>query len=378
MTLDELRRHFPHTEQMIYMNHAATAPLSRPVIEALDRYLEQRHRTRVENYTDVLPVVAETKARLAELLGTHPARVEFAANTSAGLNVLAEGLDWQPGDRIALPGCEFPANVYPFMNQRRRGVEVDVIPHDRGIVTLDAIERTLTPRTRLLTLSWVQFLSGYRVDLDAVGRLCRSKGVLLCVDAIQGLGALRLDVEASGVDFLACGAQKWLMGTQGLGFIYVTEALQERLTPVAGWLHGPVDWDDFFDYELRFHPDASRFRLGTLNHLGVVALHAALGLYLEAGPAWCEAQVLDRARSLAAGLEQLGLERYGSTDPDHTSGIVTFELAAPDALLAHLGRHGMCASVRNRKLRFAPTYYNTPEEVARVVEEVAAFGTTRA
>lgn len=377
MTLDALRRHFPHTADTVYLNHAATGPFSTRVVAAIEAFVRDRHGANIENYQAFLPVLEEAKARVARLVGAAPARVEFQPNTSYGLGVLAEGLDWQPGDRVAVPACEFPANVYPFMNLASRGVAVDFIPHDRGVVTLEAIARALTPRTRLLTISWVQFLSGYRADLPAIGELCKAHGVLFCVDAIQGLGALRLDVGACGVDFLACGTHKWLMATQGLGFLYVTEALQAQIRPPAGWLHGPVDWDDFFNYELAFHPDASRYRLGTINGIGVAALHAALGLYFEAGAAWCEAQVLDRARALGAGLDGLGLRRYGTDDPAHASGIVTFEHPDPEGLYAYLMERGFHGSLRNRMIRFAPTYYNSPDEVDAVLDAVRAFGTGR-
>lgn len=373
MDLQALRRHFPHTETSVYVNHAATGPLSTPVMAAIDRYLQQRHAGEIDNYFAFAPVVDETKQRLAALIGTDERRVEYVPNTSYGLNLLVSGLDWQAGDRIAVPGCEFPANVYPFLSLARRGVEVDFIPHDRGVVPLEAVERTLTPRTRLLSISWVQFLSGYRADLEALGALCRDRGVIFCVDAIQGLGALRLDVEACGIDFLACGGHKWLLGTQGLGFVYVSEALQERIHPPAGWLHGPVDWDNFFDYELAFHDDASRYRLGTLNHVGVAAMHAALGLYAEAGVASCEAHVLALARRLAEGLERLGLRRYGTDDPRYASGIVTVEHPEPEGLFEALARRSVRAALRQRMIRFSPTYYNTPGEIDAVIDAVSAY-----
>lgn len=376
MTLDALRQLFPHTQATIYLNHAATGPHSVSVVDALHGSIEDRHRGAIENFEAFMPVLDATRERLATLVGAAPATVELAPNTSYALNVLAEGLDWQPGDRIALPACEFPANVYPFLHQQRKGVEVDFIPHRDGVLRLDDIAAALTPQTRLLTLSWVQFLSGFRTDLEAVGRLCRERDVLFCVDAIQGLGALRLDVERCGIDFLACGGHKWLMAPQGVGFLYVRPSLMERLTPMAGWLHGPVDWERFFDYELAFHPDARRFWLGTLNSLGVVGLHAALGLYQKAGPAWCERQVLDRAHQLAEGLDALALERYGTDDPAHASGIVTVRHAEADAVFAYLKERGVTASVRNRMLRFAPTYYNSPGEIDRALDLLQRYGQT--
>ncbi len=377
MTLDDLRRHFPHTETWAYLDHASTGPLSQPVMDAVGAFLDQRHRTKPNNYLDVEPIVARAWDRLGQVIGAPTERVEFAPNTSAALNVLAQGLDWQPGDRVAVPACEFPANVYPFLGLEDRGVELDFIPHERGTFTVEDVERTLTPRTRLVSVSWVQFLSGFRADLAAIGALCRDRGVLFCVDAIQGLGALQLDVSHVPIDFLACGGQKWLLGMQGTAFFYVTEALQARLRPVRGWLNGPMDWDDFLSYPTDFHDDARRFRIGTLNHAGIVGLDAALGLYLDAGPAWCEAQVLARSAQAAEGLERLGLRRYGSADPAHASGIVAVEHPDPEGLFEAMQARGIAVAVRDRRLRIAPTYYNTPEEVDRALETVAEHGKTQ-
>jgi selenocysteine lyase/cysteine desulfurase len=377
MTLAEIRAQFPHTAHRLYVNHASTAPLSRPVRAAMAAYLAERGGAGagdpIDNFETAQPKAERARQRLAAVLGTRPARVAFTANTSAALGVLTRGLDWQPGDRIALPGCEFPTNVYPFLNLEDRGVAVDFIPHTEGTFTLAAVADTLRPETRLLSVSWVQFLSGFRADLAALGALCRDRDVLFCVDAIQGLGALTLDVEALGIDFLAAGTWKWLMATQGLGLLYCSEALQARLRPEAGWLHGPVDWDDFFRYDLQFHDDARRFELGTANRLGLVALDAALGLYLDAGPAWCERRVLALARRLADGLADAGLPRYGTDAPAHASGIVTVRPDAPDALLAHLADHGVTAAARNRCVRFSPTWYMVEEEMDAVVEGAQAF-----
>jgi selenocysteine lyase/cysteine desulfurase len=197
--------------------------------------------------------------------------------------------------------------------------------------------------------------------------------VIFCVDAIQGLGAFQLDVETAGIDFLACGGHKWLMATQGIGLLYCTEALQDRIRPPAGWLHGPVDWEHLDRYDLAFHPEARRYEIGTRNNAGIAALHAALGLYFEAGPVWCEAQVQAHAQRLAAGLADLGFTRYGPRDPHHTAGIVTIRAKTPEALFDHLRQQNITAALRNRLVRFAPTYYNSSDEMDRILEAVEAF-----
>jgi len=177
------------------------------------------------------------------------------------------------------------------------------------------------------------------------------------------------------VDFLACGGQKWMLATQGSAFVYLRADLMERITPVRGWLGGPVDWDDFGAFTDELHPDATRFRVGTLNTAGCLALDAAAGLFLEVGPEAVEARVLDLAARLADGLDRLGFRRYGSADPAHASGIVAVEAPDPEGLHAHLTARGIHASVRNRTLRFAPHAYNTEDEIGAALEAVASYRT---
>ena len=296
--VDALRRHFPHTEDRIYLNHAATSPLSRAVTEAIQHHVQQRQgatRTaQIDDFESLLAVIKATRTQVAELLQADTERVDFAPNTSAALNLLADGLDWQPGDRIAVPDCEFPTNVFPFKKLEAQGVTLDFIPTERGTFSVDDVAAALTPDTRLVSVSWIQFLSGFRADLEAIGALCHERDLLFCVDAIQGLGAFSLDVEAAHIDFLAAGTHKWLMGTQGLGVFYVQEALQNQLTPPTGWLHGPVNWTELDAYKLTLHDDARRFRTGTMNALGILALHASLTLrdaFGEIGRASCRERV---------------------------------------------------------------------------------------
>ncbi len=380
LDMEQLRAYFPHTRHTIYFNHAAMAPLSTPVVEAIGRFLDLRHGHDISNFGYALERGNETRHMVAQVLGTEPEHIAFVQNTSLGLNMLTLGIDWQPGDRIAVPDCEFPANVYPFLNLERRGVKVDFIPSEEGVVTLEAIERTLRPETRLLAISWVQFLSGYRVDLKEVGALCQANDTIFSVDAIQAFGALQPPdtMEACGIDFLVTGGQKWLMSIQGQGFFYISPRLMERLVPpMAGWLHGPVDWEHLWDYKLAFHPDARRFELGTPNAVGTVALHAAMKLYLEVGPSWVEEQVLARSRQLAQGLDALGYRRYGSVDPEHASGIVAVYHPEPEALQKFLSKRNIKTAMRNCKVRFSPTYYNTEEEVQHVLDVLEEFEQSR-
>ena len=234
-------------------------------------------------------------------------------NTSTGINVLARGLDWEAGDRVAVPACEFPANLLPWLALEHQGVFVDRIACASGGFTLEAVEAALRPKTRVLAVSWVQFLSGFRAPLAELSELCRARGVILAVDAIQGVGALRLEFDALGLDFVASGGQKWMLGPQGSAFVAVSPRLQERLEPMRGWLNGPVDWDDFGSASLDLHPDATRFRVGTLATAPILGLLASVEQFLDAGPEAVEASVLRASGRLADGLASLGLARWGAS-----------------------------------------------------------------
>ena len=378
MTLAAYRDLFDLPPDEAYLDHAAVGVLARPTRDAAVGVLD-RHAGRVapgqspNTYLDDSVRTDRLRERAARLVGADVRRVEVVPNTSAGVNLLAQGLDWQPGDRVVVPECEFPTNHLPWRGLASRGVHVDRVPAPGGQFTADALDAAITPRTRVVSVSWVQFLSGFRADLAAVRDVCRSRGVWFCVDAIQGAGALRLDVADLKPDLVAFGGHKWMCAMHGLGVAVVSDALLEALRPVRGWLNGPVDWDDFSLVTDDFHADATRFRTGTLPVAQVYALDASIGAMLGVGPDVIEAAVLGHARRLADGLDALGLRRYGSPDPDHASGIVTVEPPRPEALLALLTARGVHASLRSRKLRFAPHAHTRETDVERALDAVAGF-----
>ena len=369
--LSRIRSYFPHlNDGIVYLNHAATGPYSRPVQDAMQKYMLDRSSSNIENYPSLMVVIEETLHSIGRIINAPSEFLEFVPNTSYGLHVLVDGLEWNRGDRIAIPSCEFPANVYPFLQLKPKGVEIDFIGHSNGTFDLEDIEKVLTDRTRLLTISWVQFLSGFRSNLKAIGELCKEKGILFCVDAIQGMGALTLDVQEAGIDFLSTGGHKWLLATQGIGFIYMSKRVFERLNPMRGWLNGPVDWENLTAYKMDLHPDARRFRLGTLNGLGITALHASLNLYKEAEPAWCERHLLDITTYLRGKMGELGFDLYGHSDEAHASGISTFQHPHAELLFDELQKHSIQVALRNKMLRFSPGYYTSMSDIDHVISTI--------
>jgi selenocysteine lyase/cysteine desulfurase len=264
---------------------------------------------------------------------------------------------------------EYPANVYPWLNLASRGVEVRRVPSRGPRVALEDLAAALDGRTRLLTISFVEFASGFRNDLDALGELCRGRGIAFFVDAIQGLGVLPLDVQATPVDFLAADGHKWLLGPEGAGILYVRREWVDRLRPInVGWNSVVGAWD-FSHIDFRLKPHAGRWESGTLNVAGIVALGAALELLLEIGVPAIAARVLELTDELCARAAGAGLEVFSSRVPAERSGIVSLSVpgADPRALARRCRAAGVVVAARGGRLRVSPHCYNTTEELERLL-----------
>lgn len=367
--LQEYRRLFPHTEQgVIYLNHAAVSPLSTRVLRAQIGHLQDRSSGKIETYWDDVKQIEETKKCVQRMINAESiARIAFAGNTSDALNVIAAGLDWKPGDRILLNDLEFPSNVYPYYHLKSQGVEIDIIHCPDGRMTPESVLEALRPRTRILAISAVQFLSGYRAELAVLGEICRSRGILLIVDAMQAVGGVTVDVQAMKIDGMAAGAAKWQMGPQGIGFLYLTEELQARVhQKYLGWLSVENPWD-FFNFDQALAPTANRYEGGTINIPGMWGMHAALSTLLEVGPQVIESHILSLTGALLEEFQGIdGVSIYSPTALNERSGILTVVPPArvdPTAAFEDLTRRKIYISLRGGKLRFSPHFYNSLDEV---------------
>lgn len=375
-TLDRARALFPHTAQgRIYLNHAGTSPLSNRVISAVDTHLHNRSTGALDTYPGDLAMVKELRGLVATLIGAEsPDRIAFQVNTSDAINTVAAGIPWKPGDRVLLNSLEFPANVYPYLNLKSLGVEVDTVTAADGRVTADQIHGMVTERTRLVAISAVQYLSGHRTDLEALGDLCRSRGIIFAVDGIQAVGAVRIDVQRMKIDALAAGAQKWQMAPHGSGFLYLTEELQERIRQRhLGWLSVRDPWE-FHNFGQPLAASARRYEGGSLNFPSLWGMRAAISTLLEFGPAAIEHHILAITGKLRDRLSSLpGVFMHTPALDAERAGIVTISLRGGEVqVFEELAKRGVTAAVREGKLRFSPHFYNTPDEmdtVGAVMEE---------
>ncbi len=228
---------------------------------------------------------------------------------------------------------------------------------------------TIKPSTKLISISFVQFLSGYRIDLEKIGKVCKEKGIIFSIDSIQGLGAVRLDVEKCNIDFLANGTQKWMLGLQGLAFIYVRKELQEKmkLAPI-GWLAVKDAWN-LLNFDLTTKETAERFQPGTLNNLGIYAFNSSMKLFKEFGFDEIEKQVLSNSKYFIEKLEKIGYRSPLQNLPEkHLSGIVSFKSENAQKIFDILSQKKIVCSLREGYIRFAPHFYNTKQEIDLVVD----------
>ncbi len=372
------RTQFPHVERGIrYLNHAAQSPLARATVEAVNDHLGERHNGMMMTYPRDMEVISQCRERIRTLINAQDTRqIAFASNTSEGLNRVTSGLDWQPGDEIILNSIEFPSNVYPYRKLEPRGVRCLFVDASDGTIPFGRIEAAVTPKTRMIAISAVQFLSGYRSDLEAIGDLCRQHNIWFVVDGIQAAGVTPVDVRKCNVDAFATGGLKWLMAPMGIGFLYLSDRLCDRLkTPDPGWMSVEEPWE-LLRYDQPLRTDAQRYEGGVANIAGIFGLNASIGLLLETGIDQIFSQVTRCNRLLREGIRDTGLEKSGllpfTTDhPAHQSGILTYALPNGidhEALELSYRNYGIFVSIRDKKLRFSPHGYNTFEEIEYVIQ----------
>lgn len=377
LDLDALRRLMPACQRHVYLNHAALGPMPSTAAERVAQAARRVADGGDLHWPDRQQGIEDARDLSARLLGTaDPARVAFVENTSAALSLVAEGLSWRDGDNVVGHAGEYPANVYPWMNLARHGVELRLAPEVDGRVPVDEILSRIDGRTRVVALSWVQYATGYRCDLAALGEECRRRDVLFVVDAIQGLGALALDVEALPVDAVATAAQKWLLGPEGVGLLYLGPRLLERLVPPrAGWrsVAHMFDWDRF---ELDWNRGALALECGTLNAFGILALGASLELLVGLGARRVEARVLALAERVGEVARRAGLEVFSPWGEGERSGIVS--LVHPrrpaEELAGALMERGFRLAHRAGRLRVAPHVYNSEDEIDRLGAALSELG----
>ncbi len=387
---------FPILNELVFMNHAGVAPISGRAASAMKIYANEAANfayTQGHWYRRI----REIKTAAAQLINARgPQEIAFIPNTSTGISSIANGItDWCEGDNVIISDVEYPANRYPWEDLKRHGVElIEVRQQADGHIDVDQVCNAITNSTRIVSLSHVQYASGFRINLKPISEMVHHAGGYLCVDGIQSVGLLPVDVQAMGIDFLSADGHKWMLGPEGFGILYINEDLIPMLHPhVVGWMN-MVQAMDFGNYRFEFQPDARRFEPGSYNIPGMLALGASLDMILEVGidEIWKRTDAL--TTQLCDGLPQAGYRVLSPREPNACSGIVVFEPPPPGStpalapgsvpqsdadlnvkrIVSELEKQNIHIVTRNGRLRASPHFYNQPEQIEQLLDALKGCG----
>ncbi|OBP75111.1 cysteine desulfurase [Mesorhizobium loti] len=383
LPLDVLRQEFPATKSTIYMDVANQGLISRTTRTSMDQHLDNRLNG-LNDEEGMMELVERTRSRFAQFIGAEKDEIAVTKNASEGINIIGNSFAWLPGDNVVLcRELEHANNILPWLQLRDRyRIELRVVEADSGAIPCDALAKAIDARTRIVTLSTVTMVPGFKTAMEPIARACKRVGAFLLADASQSVGILHTDVTRLGVDGLVASSYKGLMGLYGLGFLYCRQEWADRLSP-AYLARFSVDLGNapesapIFD-TVKLRPGAPRFEIGHYNFPGVIAAYASMGQLLEIGTPAIERSVSSVARRLVSGLLDLGLPVCGGAPGDHTGSIIALgELAAlagsRDAdnrihsLHEHLSNNKVIVSVRRGMLRFSLHLYNTADDADQVV-----------
>jgi selenocysteine lyase/cysteine desulfurase len=367
MDWSTFRSQFPVTASWAFLDHAAIAPLPTPAVTALAHYAESLAANGVTAVGEWLRRVSHVRGLAAQLIGAEPDDVYFVPNTTHGISIVAEGFPWRAGDNVVLAAEEYPANQYPWMNLAHRGVEVRRVPSRGNRIAIDDLIDAMDTRTAVLTVSSVEFASGFRNDLDALGEICRQNGIFFFVDAIQSLGVFPLDVKQTPIDGLAADGHKWLLGPEGAGIGYIRREWIDRLHPFGVGAFSVVNPWDFSIIDFRLKPHAGRFEGGALNLPGITALGASLELLLSVGIATIRDRILELTDYLCEKAQSRGWTVFSSRLDNEKSGIVSLlhPTRSPEDVVKRCRAARVVVNMRSQRVRVSPHAYNTTEEIDR-------------
>jgi cysteine desulfurase / selenocysteine lyase len=367
---ENIRKLFPVTEKYTYLNSAAVSPMPTPAVEAVLSQLRDVSDNGTMNYTDWIETKNRARALIAEMLNVGSEQIAFMRNTSDGFASVANGLRWQKGDNIVSFEREFPANFYAWRSVRDRfGVDLRLCPERDGRIDLDEFIALIDENTRLVSISAVQFSSGFRADLERIGEAARKVDALFAVDIIQGFGAFGFDLPAQGVDIASGASHKWLFAPEGCGMLYLSDKARERVEPtLVGWISVETPWD-FDEREQAFKATALAWESGTGCSSLFYGLEQSLKLLQETGLKNIEnylEELTDYLCELVAGknYEIVSSRARGEKSQivsiRHHNGMTSNEIAKK------LEAEKIIVSPRGDRLRIAPHFFNNRADIEKL------------
>lgn len=368
--IEEVREHFPVTENKVFLNHAAQSPPPKPAVDAVCKYIKDfsSHATASAEWDD------GGKPFFARLVGAKPEEIAFVENTSVGLNIAANTLHYPQGSKIVTTDLEYPSVTYPWL-RKGLGAKIHYVKSVDGKILLDDIEKAVDDKTVAVAISHVEYANGFRHNLRVLSEIAHEHDARLIVDGIQSVGTMPIDLQRDDVDFFTASCYKWLLSPPGAGYLYVKEELIEKLEPpFVGW--ASVDQQifettDFWDiWNLKLSKTASRFEVGTPSRLSQVGARESMKLLLNYGVENIKRRIKKLTDHMIDSAKDLGLELQTPEEEQFRSGIVNFKIDRAQKVVDRLGKKGIIVSARSRGMRVSPHFYNTEEEIDKLMEEI--------
>jgi len=371
---DLILTEFPQRGHIVYLNHAGVAPWPARTAAAIKDFADENVYQGPVNYQHWITAETTLRKQLQQFLSAPSSEdIALLKNTSEGLSMIANGLDWNTGDNIVSTNQEFPSNRIVWEALQDRGVALRQANLSSTASPEDALFALVDKCTRMITISSVQYATGLRMDLARIGSFCLENGLLFCIDAIQSLGALPMDVQAINADFVVADGHKWLLGPEGLAVFYVREGVRNQLRPSQyGW-HMVEHQGDFDRLDWEIAASARRYECGSPNMLGIHGLSASLSLLLECGIGDISRNILNNSIYLINKLKEIdGLTIVSNALPERLSGIVAFQHRNINSAVLYqdlLQKNVICA-LRAGAIRFSPHFYTTRTQLDQVIEHL--------
>ncbi|MGD0977681.1 MAG: aminotransferase class V-fold PLP-dependent enzyme [Candidatus Bathyarchaeia archaeon] len=367
--VEKIREQFPVTKKKVFLNHAAESPLPKPVAEAVRKYANEFSNTGKTSFD----CADGGKPYFARLVGAKAGEIALVENTSVGLNIAANVLDYPQGSKIVTTDLEYPSVVYPWL-RKSLGVKVHYVKNVGGRILLDDMEKAVDDKTVAVAISHVEYANGFRNDLRVLSEIVHEHGAYLIVDAIQSVGTMHLDVKRDDVDFLMAACYKWLLSPHGAAYLYVKDELIEKFEPpFVGWAsvkQETFDTADFYDiWNLNLSKTASRFEVGAPCTISLVGAREAMKMLLNYGIENVRKRIMKLTDRVIEAAEDLGLKLQTPKEKQCRSGIVNFKIDKPQKLVEKLGKKGIVVSARANGIRVSPHFYNTEEEIDSLMKE---------
>lgn len=369
---DEFRAQMPVVAKWAYFDHAGVSPLPSPTADVLIEFARDNAANGVADWNRWRTTVETARQLGARLLRADEAEIALVHNTTEGINAVAEGFPWRPGDNVVTLSSEFPSNLYPWLNLADRGVETRQVVVQNERVDLAAIEKACDSRTRVLAISWVGYMTGWRNDLAQLCEIAQRTGAFFFVDAIQALGMFPLDVRDVRIDALAADGHKWLLGPEGAGLFYLRREHFGLLRPTGiGW-NSVRHSGDFTNTALDLKADASRYEGGSHCLAAIAGFAQSLRMIVDVGPDKMSQRLLDVTDRLCERLARAGLATASCREGERRSAIVAFDVPGrnPLELKKQCKARGVIVNARAGRMRASPHVYCNEADLDRLIEAV--------